>query len=242
MKPKRILIVDDDRSMVSTLSDVLELHGWEAVNAFDGDAAIALAEQHDVDVVLMDVRMPKVGGVEALRAIKTRRPDTRVVLMTAFAAHDLLAEAERAGAVRVLRKPVELPALLGLLEQAARQQRSVLVIDDDPVFLKTLCEILTTRGFDAVKAHSLAQALDRMGREVPSAILLDLRLDHLDPQANLLAIRDLSPSVLLILYSGYPAALHETVAQAPPGMVDAAFVKPLPVDRLLELLDDARDR
>jgi len=240
---KRILIVDDDRGMVTTLSDILELRGWETINAFDGEAAIALAETHDVDVVLMDVRMPKVDGVEALRAIKARRPDTRVVLMTAFAAQELLAEAERAGVVSIMRKPVELPELFGLLEEATRRhRRSVLVVDDDPAFLETVCDVLTDRGLEAVAAHSLGEALDRMEKDVPSAVLLDLRLDHLDPTTNLLAIRELSPSILLILYSGHPTALSETVDRAPPGIVDAAFTKPLPLDQLLELLDGDHGR
>ncbi|MGH7668755.1 MAG: response regulator transcription factor, partial [Gemmatimonadaceae bacterium] len=70
-------MVDDDRAMVATLCDILELRGWETVRAYDGAAAAELAEVHGVDVVLMDVRMPKVDGVSALREIKARRPGVR---------------------------------------------------------------------------------------------------------------------------------------------------------------------
>jgi len=235
---RRILVVDDDKAMVATLSDILALHGWDAIPAHDGEDAIAIAAERDVDVVLMDVRMPRIDGVAALRAIKARRADTRVILMTAFAAHDLLAEAEREGALSILRKPVDVGPLLALLEAASNARRPVLVVDDEPSFLRSLCGVLSARGVSALEAQSLAEALERMNEDQPSAVLLDLKLDSLDPQPGLLAIRNLSPAILLILYSGHPTALSQAVERAPPGVIDAAFTKPLPLDQLLELLND----
>jgi CheY-like chemotaxis protein len=64
----------------------------------------------------MDIRMPGMDGVTAFKAIKAARPGVRVVLMTAHTAPDVILDAERAGAVRVLPKPVDLPLLLQLLE------------------------------------------------------------------------------------------------------------------------------
>lgn len=237
---RRILIVDDDRAMVTTLSDVLTLHGWETIPAYDGEEAVALAIAHEVDVVLMDVRMPRLDGVAALRAIKARRPGIVVVLMTAFAAQALLTEAEREGAVKILPKPVDVPVLLGLLEDAIENRSSVLVVDDDPAFLGTLCTVLAEKGLHAIQARTLDEALERMAADQPAAVLLDLILDHLDPQVGLLAIREVSPSVLLVLYSGHTAALSEALDAAPPGFVDAAFTKPLPIERLVALLNRTR--
>ncbi|HET7632373.1 MAG TPA: response regulator [Gemmatimonadaceae bacterium] len=235
---KRILVVDDDRSMVTTLCDIMELHGWEAVRGYDGAEAADLAEAHAVDVVLMDVRMPKVDGVAALREIKRRRPGVRVILMTAYAAQDLLAQAEREGALKILRKPVEMGDLLELLESAARESRTVLVVDDDPAYLDTLTDVLGERGIATTKARSLDEALNRMESRTPSAVILDLKLPGVDPPSSLVAIRDANPSVLLVLYSGHSAALSDTVRDAPAGLVDAAFLKPIPVDELLRILND----
>ena len=235
---KRILVVDDDRSMVDTLCDILELNGWQAFAAYDGADAANEAERHDVDVVLMDVRMPKVDGVAALREIKRRRPGIRVVLMTAYAAQDLLTKAEEEGALRILRKPVELPELLALLDSAGREGRTVVVVDDDPAYLETLADILTRRGIAPTTARSLDEALQLLESRRPGAVILDLKLPGVDPPSSLLAIREASPSVLLVLYSGHTSALSETVRDAPAGLVDAAFMKPIPVDDLLKVLDD----
>lgn len=114
-----ILVVDDDRDIVDTLCDILELRGWNTLRAFDGEEAVRVATEAAVDWIVMDVRMPRLTGVEALQAIRTRIPSARVVLMTAFAAQDLDARAKRAGAIRVLYKPFEPSALFSVIEEAA---------------------------------------------------------------------------------------------------------------------------
>jgi DNA-binding NtrC family response regulator len=238
---RRILVVDDDRAMVATLLDVLSLHGWEAVGAYDGEEAVALAGRESMDVVLMDIRMPRLDGVAALRAIKRAHPGTRVMLMTAHAAQDLLAQAEREGVLRILRKPVALDQLLPLLERAAAGRKPVLVVDDDPAFLHTLCDVLGGRGLPTMQATSFDAAIEQLASGGPGAVLLDLRLDHLDPRECLLTIRERNPSVLLVLYSGHQSDLAEVVQKAPPGVIDAAFTKPLPIEHLLELLNAPRD-
>lgn len=231
---KRILVVDDDRAMVDTLCDVLELHGWETLRAFDGARAVAACEELAVDVVLMDVRMEGIDGVEALRRIKAHRPATRVVLMTAYAAQELLESAEREGALRILKKPVSMSALLALLEDVTRASRSLLVVDDDADYLRTLCDSLRLRGFETVAAGSLDDAVARLESERPGVVLLDLKLNHVDPETALLAIRAVSPSVLLVLYSGHREALARTLEGERAGLVDVAFTKPLPIDELVE--------
>jgi CheY-like chemotaxis protein len=116
MAERRVLVVDDDRDMVETLADILQLHGWVPIKAYDGAEAITLCESQLVDAVVMDVRMPRVTGPEALRAIKARRPGLPVILITAIAADEVLARALGDGALRIFEKPVDLPALIRLLD------------------------------------------------------------------------------------------------------------------------------
>ena len=115
---KRVAVVDDDRDMVQTLCDILELHGWETLTSHDGVAAVALSEREDVSLFLMDVRMPRLSGVEAWNAIRERRPHARSVLMTAYAPPEALALTPVHGVVRILRKPVAIPELIEALETA----------------------------------------------------------------------------------------------------------------------------
>jgi DNA-binding NtrC family response regulator len=239
---RRILVVDDDRAMVQTLCDIFEARGWETLRAYDGLEAVQAVTAQRMDFVLMDVKMPNLSGVEALQRMKALRPGLRIVLMTAYAAPDLLAQAERDGVVRIMRKPVDLPALLALLDSTARKRRSVLVVDDDPSYLSTITEVLASHGIQAVQARNLPEALDRLGRFPPGAVLLDLKLDGVNMTEHLVAFHELSPSALLVLHSGYVEELADAVEHAPRGLVSAAFTKPMPVDQLLEFLDGHADR
>ena len=115
---KRVAVVDDDRDMVRSLCDILELHGWETVPQYDGEGAVALNRDDDVDLFLMDVRMPRMSGVDAWTTIHERDPDARSVLMTAYAPPEALALTPGHGVIRILRKPLAIPELIDALEKA----------------------------------------------------------------------------------------------------------------------------
>jgi CheY-like chemotaxis protein len=232
-----ILVVDDDRQMVKTLSAVLQLHGWKTTHAYSGEEAIEIAERQRFDAVLMDVRMPGINGVDAFRAIRQAQPLTPVILMTAYAAHELLAQAEREGALMVLPKPIPWPTLTGLLEDVTRAERSVLLVDDDPDFLATMSQVLASHGSPVLQAQSLPQALEFLESRAPAVVVLDLRLDDIRPTDAVIAIKEVSPAVVLILYSGYPDMLDRTLASIPSGWVHASLTKPFAPERLIELLD-----
>jgi len=96
----RIMLVDDQEMVRVGFRMILQAeHDLTIVGeAGDGAAAIELAERAGADVVLMDVRMPKMDGIEACRAIRDRQPDTRVMMLTTFDLHDYVHAALRAGA------------------------------------------------------------------------------------------------------------------------------------------------
>lgn len=233
---KRILVVDDDRAMVDSLCDVLALNGWTTFRAYDGAEATRAVAAQPVDVVLMDVRMPRMNGIEALRAMKAAHPAARVVLMTAFAAADLLAQAERDGALRILSKPVDIRQMMTVLDGVAAGRKPILVVDDNPAALQSIRELLTSLGLDTLTARTIPEALDQLERAGPAAVLLDLRLDGVIASEQLVAFRRVDPTVLLILYSGDAVRLDAAMHETPTGLVAAAFTKPIPIDRLLAVI------
>jgi len=233
-----MLIVDDEKQMVRTLADVVKLHGWQADGAFSGEEAVDAVRAQDYAVVLMDVRMTGINGVEAFKAMKAVRPGIRVILMTAYTATEIMAEAEREGALRILSKPVALPGLIEVLEQATNESRCVLVVDDDTAFLKTLGKLLEQNGYAAFTARDFDEALAMLESQSPSAVILDLRLDGITAPESVLAIKHVSPSVALILCSGYPAVLDETTSKIPPRLIHASLHKPFSPDTLLKILEE----
>jgi DNA-binding NtrC family response regulator len=227
--------------MVRTLGGVLRLHGWSVTAAYSGEEAIQSASEGSFAAVLMDVRMPGMTGADAFRAIRRAKPHLPVILMTAYAAHELIAQAERDGVLMVLPKPVPIARVTETLAQLA-QDGPILVVDDDREFLDTLEAVLVTRYPTVLKAASLEEALAQLARRDPVAVIMDLKLNGLEPDHALVAINRLSPEVLLILYSGHPALLDETVGALPADRIHATLRKPFPPERLLHLLHAAQHR
>ncbi len=107
----RILIVDDEQSLRDLLSLALGDEGWDVATASDGDAAAVALQTEPVDVVVSDIRMPGMDGLELLRHVTASAPDTAVILMTAHASTDAAIEALRLGAYDYVTKPFDMDEL-----------------------------------------------------------------------------------------------------------------------------------
>jgi two-component system response regulator HydG len=110
-KPIKILVVDDDRSHRFMLSSMFSEWGWNVEEADDGTTAVAAVEGHSYDAILMDVRMAKMDGMEALRRIHALNPAIPVVIMTAYSSVDSAVEAIKIGAHDYLTKPLDFDRL-----------------------------------------------------------------------------------------------------------------------------------
>jgi DNA-binding NtrC family response regulator len=140
-----------------------------------------------------------------------------------------------------MSKPVSLPKLVDVLEKSLRNGDPVLVVDDDPEFLRSIGDPLRARGFAILEASSLDQALEIISEKSPVAAVLDLRISDF-PLESVLAFKRASPAVALILCSGDHGLVDLTAAQAPRGAVYASVRKPFSPDQLIELLDDIVQR
>jgi two-component system response regulator HydG len=124
MKPENtILIVDDDRAHRTMLRTLLAGWGYAIAEADDGSAAIAQVRERPYDLMLMDVRMVKVSGLEALAQIKAFNPAIPVVVMTAYASVETAVEALKKGAYDYLTKPLDFDELRLTLERAMDHSR-----------------------------------------------------------------------------------------------------------------------
>ena len=114
----RVLIVDDEEELVSALVERLNLRGFEASGVTNGADAIAHLEGEPCDVVLLDVKMPEIGGLEVIKRIKAQRPELHVILLTGHgSAHDV-EKGMALGAFDYLMKPVDIDVLVRTLLSA----------------------------------------------------------------------------------------------------------------------------
>lgn len=108
----RVLVVDDTEHVRTLVADMLGLDGFHVVGTTDsGEAALEMARQTDPHVVVMDLRMPGIGGIEATRRLRAARPGQQVILYTAYVDAEVERQAELAGAALCLGKVEGLPRL-----------------------------------------------------------------------------------------------------------------------------------
>lgn len=122
----RILIVDDEDVIASTLQEFLQSEGFEVGTAADAPSALALAERLEPDLALCDVQLPGAGGLELLDRLLAIRPDTLVMMITAFATVENAVAAFRRGAHDYLMKPVIFEELLAKIDRLMRYRRLLL--------------------------------------------------------------------------------------------------------------------
>ncbi|ORJ62877.1 response regulator [Geothermobacter hydrogeniphilus] len=132
-----ILIVDDDRELRENLSEVLNDEGFAVTAAADGRAAVELVKSRDFDLVLLDMVMPGLSGLEALLLIQQQKPHIRVVMITAFSTVENAVQAMRRGAADYLTKPFRTTVLVSTIRRVleeARFKACKTVLDTDSTF------------------------------------------------------------------------------------------------------------
>ena len=115
VKKYNILAVDDDDALLKLLSKELLREGYLVAMASDGDKAIEQLQKMKYDLVILDIKMPRVNGLEVLKFIKTNYASTKVIMLTAYADVRNAVESKRLGAEDFMEKPYDLGELLSTI-------------------------------------------------------------------------------------------------------------------------------
>lgn len=116
--PSKVLLVDDEREYAQTLSERLQLRQMGAAVAFDGESALELVRNDDPEVMIIDLKMPGIDGMEVLKKVKTTRPEIEVIVLTGHGAEIDKERCLQLGAFAYLQKPVEIEELSETLQKA----------------------------------------------------------------------------------------------------------------------------
>ena len=112
-----VMVVDDDPDLRWTLQEILRDEGLHVITAVDGSQAIHKASENPIDLILMDVQMPGINGVDAFIEIKEILPECVVVIMTGYAVESLIQKAISEGALTCLSKPVSIEQILEITDE-----------------------------------------------------------------------------------------------------------------------------
>ncbi len=118
-----ILVVDDERSMRDFLKILLQKEGHTVVTAHNGESALDCLKNQEFDLIISDIRMPGMGGLELLGAVKELHPDLPVIMITAFASPDDAVQAMKSGAFDYISKPFNVDEIKSVIESATTKKK-----------------------------------------------------------------------------------------------------------------------
>jgi DNA-binding NtrC family response regulator len=165
MRKPTLLVIDDDPGIVAWLSESLPEEGFAVRGETSTRKALELLTTESFDLVISDVEMPELRGIDLLREVKKARPEQMVLLMTAFGSIDLAVQAVRLGAVDFLAKPFKLEVLVLAIERALREtnlKREVAQLREEAATRQP--------GGIAAKSPSMQKALELVRRAAPSKL------------------------------------------------------------------------
>ncbi len=234
----RILIVDDEGSLLATLAANLELEGFEVVEAEDAFRAVELVEQQHFDLVLTDIRMPGMNGVELFRTIRATHPKMPVILMTGFAMEALIDEAIQEGVFAVLPKPFEIEHIIAALSRAV--SRPMVLLLDDLEDAEPTSNELREVGLACCIVRNEEGALVAVKNESVDVVLLNVGIPGMNGVELAKQILSFDASIAIIAISSDSVSdLFRNVAALG---AFACLVKPLDKNQLVRVIANARGR
>ena len=198
MRALDILVVDDERDLASGIADMLEAEGHRAVLAVSGEAAIEVARERAFDMIFLDVKLPGMTGIDALRALRNTQGRARVVLMTGYRIGNLLAEVVTSGGFEVLKGPVAAPRMLEHLRDVG-PGGIVLLVAEDGSLGASLEESLAGQGLKARLARTGEAAAESAASAGLDVLILDLRRPVSHILEVYLALQGLGPAVTVVM-------------------------------------------
>ena len=217
----RVLIADDDQDVREVLVESFRVAGFDVLEAKNGLEALLYVKRDRPDAVVLDLMMPRLGGVEALKRIHNFNPGIRVLVVTGAIDPELHRQATASGATGVFTKPVSAATLVAALTgpaptpppkpasseavpvpSAGAPTGRILVVDDNPEVRAMLEDVLTSLGYGTSTAADGAAAVRAVLADAPDVVLLDVYMPGLSGVGALPTIVALAPNAKVIMISG----------------------------------------
>jgi len=238
---KRLLLVDDNKDFLDSTKDVLEEAGYSVTTATSGEEALSVTREQVFDVILMDVKMPGMNGVETFLLMKEHNPDVKVILVTAYSVESLTRKAREEGVCDILSKPLHMERLLQLIEdiRVEREGGCILVADDDRSLCDNLRDTLEQAGYKVATTFAGPDAVKRAEKEPFDILLLDMNLPGLNGLQVYREVKRSQPNLITVVITGYAEDYSEDIRQALHENAYTCIKKPIDMNMLLDLLKSA---
>ncbi|MDD5190508.1 MAG: response regulator [Dehalococcoidales bacterium] len=236
-KASRVLVVDDNIELLSTFAMILGIKGYQVDTATNGLEATQRCQQNVYDVVLMDISMPVMNGIDAARQITRMDPSIKILLMTAYAEDTLVGQIIGERSYTVLQKPLQVKELVECIEQIVVSPL-VLLVDDDEALCQTFSKILWKEGFRVAVANSGEEALDLMKRRNYRMAFVDYKLPHMDGLTVTDRFSEINSSMKSVMITAYREQFGARTSEDLNERGLTCLYKPLDMNRLIRLMKE----
>jgi two-component system, NtrC family, response regulator HydG len=237
---ERLLLVDDNADFLDSTKDVLEDAGYNVMTASNGEEALTIFNNKTYEIVLMDIKMPGINGVETFLKMKQKKPDVSVVLFTAYSMNELIQKALKEGVCDVLSKPLDMSRLLKRVEEVKGKGKRgcILIVDDDRVLCDNLGDVLDNSGYKVTASFDGMQALREAENETFDILILDMKLPGKNGLDIYREIKKKQPHLQTIIITGYAEEYSDLLTQAINENAYVCMKKPVEIGRLLGILKE----
>ncbi len=240
----RILIVDDNDNLCTAMSFVLSRKGYSVATANDGMEAIELVRESPFDLILLDIKLPVMDGIETYKRIKQIRPEVVAIMMTAYTVEELVQDALNEGAFAIIYKPLDIEQAISLIEDALETKTGafILLVDDDSSLGSALKSVLVRKGYRVAISETGENAIEWARGNSFDIILIDMKLPALNGLETYLAIKRIRPEAAAIMTTGYRQEMDELVDEAIRNSAYTCLYKPLDMENLLGLITEILEK
>ena len=249
MNTRTVLIVDDDKIIREQLRKELKRGFFEVFLAADGKTALEAFSQQEIDIVILDIKLPDIDGLEVLTKIKEKKPDCEVIVITGFGAQEIAITSLRRGAIDYIEKPLETDELFTALGRAQEKlaereeleyKNKLLVIDDDEEIVKRLKKFLEKEGYEVAYALNGKEGLNIIENSKVDVVITDIKMDDMDGIEVLRRAKRLYQDIEGVMVTGFKEQ-ELAIRSLRAGAIDY-ITKPVNLDKLLFAVEKAVER
>ena len=249
MQSYKVLIVEDDKDALQQLARTVRKEDFEVFEANDGEEGLKRFEEELPDIVITDLKMPGISGMEVLHTIKRTSPHTQVIVITAFGKIDTAILAIREGAIDYIKKPIDLNLMLLALGRAKEKLNklnkqpffpTVLLAEDDQVARSSLVRVIEKEGWRVLPAADGEEAITLFRKNKVDIVLLDIKMPKKDGIQTLKELREITHDFEAIILTGYGNEIDAIQAMRN-GAINF-LRKPIDLDQMLISIEKAIEK
>lgn len=249
MSKVKVLLIEDEEMTLGLLERISNKEGYKTFVSPNGYEGLEIFRREKPDIVITDIKMPKIDGMEVMHTIKNISPSTEVILVTAFGDYDTAILALRQGAIDYIKKPIDLNQLilsLGRAREKIAEKKKInikpilLILEDDKNARDKLARIFEKEGYEVLTGSDGEEGIKIFSQNKIDILLIDIKMPKKNGLEVLHEVKKISEDCESIMITGYGD--EDTAIEAMHGGAINYIRKPIDLDQLLLAVKKALEK